>query len=177
MAKIDNELDTDMDDDSTSLRDSRLSKKKLMIILIPILAIIGIVGFYYKSTSDKKSDAPLNYSIVQRQNEDNKTSYTILYDLPEQEIRLRGSDDNSQILRIHLSIELSDIKDIPTIDGLLSKFSDTIISHVIGLSPEEINGSESIYWLRKELLYRMNLLAAPVVITNINFKNFELLKG
>ena len=29
------------------------------------------------------------------------------------------------------------------------------------------------YWLKEELLYRINLIVSPVVVTNLNFKTFN----
>ncbi len=178
MANLNNGLDTDIDDESSvALGDSKLNKKKLLVILLPALIVIAIVGFYYKAHNDKKNSIPTHYSIVQNTNEDEDTDYTILYDLPEIEVRLRSEDKKNQILRTKINIELSGIDNIPTIDALTPKLSDAIISHIVGLSVEEISGAEGLYWLKKELLYRFNLITTPVKITNLNFKNFEVIKG
>ena len=69
------------------------------------------------------------------------------------------------------------MEDISTIEALTSKLTDAIIAHTIELRPEEINDSEGLYWLREELLYRMNLISAPIKISNLNFKSFEIVQG
>ncbi len=178
MVDLDNDLDTDINEEtSASLGESKLNKRKLMFILVPALIIIASIGFYYKSYSDKNSNSPINYSIIQHNNEDSSTPYTILYDLPEVEVQLQSDTSLSQTLRVKINIELSHMDSIPTIDTLTTKLSDAIISHVNSLSAEDVNGSEGLYWLRKELLYRFNLITSPIKITNLNFKNFEIING
>ena len=55
-----------------------------------------------------------------------------------------------------------------------SKINDIIIAHLVELSPAEITDSEGFYWLKEELLYRVNLVTDPIKINSINFKNFEI---
>lgn len=178
MAALDNDLDADMNEEtSASLEESKLNKKKLMFILVPALVIIASIGFYYKSHNDKNKNSPVNYSIIQHNNEDSSSPYTILYDLPEVEVKLQSDTAQPQILRVKINIELSNMDSIPTIDALTAKLSDAVISHVNSLSIEDVQGSEGLYWLRKELLYRLNLITSPIKINNLNFKNFEIING
>ena len=73
-----------------------------------------------------------------------------------------------------ISVELSRVEDVAAIEAMVSRLTDIIIAHTIELTPDEVSGSNGLYWLKEELLYRMNLVAAPIKITNINFKNFEI---
>lgn len=175
MANLDSDIDTD--EEASVALDSKLSKKKLMFILLPALIIIASIGFYYKARNDKENAAPLNYSIIQNTGEDAVSAYTILYDLPEIEVRLQTATPPQQLLRIKINIELSGVENIPTIDALVAKLSDAVLAHTSGLNAEEVNNSEGLYWLKRELLYRINLITAPIKITNLNFKNFEIVKG
>ena len=177
MANQNSDIDTDMDDDASVALESKLSKKKLMFILLPALVIIASIGFYYKARSDKENATPLNYSIIQNTGEDAISAYTILYDLPEIEVRLQTTSTQQHLLRIQVNIELSNVENVPTIDALVAKLSDAILAHTSGLTVEEANSSEGLYWLKQELLYRINLITAPIKITNLNFKNFEIIKG
>ena len=179
MVNLDDNIENGFDsDDNIIAPGSKLSRKKLLLIVVPIVAAIGIFGFYYTSQKSKKL-APTNYSIVRRTAENGKEtdSYTIFYDLPEVDVRLRNVPSKDQVVKIKLSIELSKMEDITTIEALSAKLTDAVIAHTIELMPEEIDGSEGIYWLREELLYRMNLIAAPVKISNLNFKSFEIVRG
>lgn len=177
MANLDDNIENGFDgDDDITAPGSKLSRKKLLLIVVPVVAAIGIFGFYYTSQKSQKDQAPANYSIVRHAAENGKEtdSYTIFYDLPEVDVRLRNVPGKDQVVKIKLSIELSKMEDITIIEALSAKLTDAVIAHTIELMPEEIDGSEGIYWLREELLYRMNLIAAPVKISNLNFKNFEI---
>ncbi len=180
MANLDDNIENGFDgDDDITAPGSKLSRKKLLLIVVPVVAAIGIFGFYYTSQKSQKDQAPTNYSIVRHAAENGKEtdSYTIFYDLPEVDVRLRNVPGKDQVVKIKLSIELSKMEDITIIEALSAKLTDAVIAHTIELMPEEIDGSEGIYWLREELLYRMNLIAAPVKISNLNFKNFEIVRG
>ena len=173
---IENGLETDTE---ISASTSRLSKKKLLLIVVPIVAAIGVFGFYYTSSQSQQATSTSNYSIIHHPSEDGKgtDSYTIFYDLPEVSIKLHNTSNKEQIAKIKLSIELSKIEDITTIETITSKLTDAIIAHTIELTPEEIDNSEGLYWLKEELLYRMNLIASPVKISNLNFSTFEIVEG
>ena len=89
MANLGNNLDEDIGEEpSETLGEYKLNKKKLMLILLPALIIIASIGFYYKSQNKKNNTAPINYSIIEHSGEDATSSYTILYDLPEIEVRI-----------------------------------------------------------------------------------------
>ena len=180
MANLDDNIENGFDgDDDITAPGSKLSRKKLLLIVVPVVAAIGIFGFYYTSQKSQKDQAPANYSIVRHAAENGKEtdSYTIFYDLPEVDVRLSNVPGKDQVVKIKLSIELSKMEDITIIEALSAKLTDAVIAHTVELMPEEIDGSEGIYWLREELLYRMNLIAAPVKISNLNFQNFEIVRG
>ena len=40
--------------------------------------------------------------------------------------------------------------------------------------PEEIETAQGLYWLKEDLLYRINLVTKPLKISNINIKMFEI---
>lgn len=176
MANFDDDIN-EADDDAAP--GSKINKKKILLILIPALAVIAIiVGFYYTLKQRSKVVESLNYSIVHHTDDSGKATeaVTVFYDLPEVEVLLQNAKSQDQVLKVKISIELSKIEDINTIEALSSKLTDAVIAHIIELTPEEISGSEGLYWLREELLYRMNLIAAPVEISNLNFKIFEVRK-
>ena len=66
------------------------------------------------------------------------------------------------------------MEDIQIVEGLMPKIVDAVIAHTNELTPDEISGSNGLYWLREELLYRSNLIVSPVVVANLNFKAFGI---
>ena len=166
-----NDLD-DVDDDNPY---TEKNNKKILIFLIPILIIIGIiVGLYYlfsPQTSVNKS-----YSIVESGNEKEK-NVTVFYDFPELKLPLQTNGTPNSSVRIKINIELSKMEDIKIIEGFMPKLTDAMVTHITELTPEEIEDSEGMYWLKEELLYRFNLIVAPIKIKDINYKMLEVQKS
>ena len=149
----------------------KISRKKIILILIPILILIGGGGFTIFSKFNTSNANP-NFHVVQ------KTKETLfLYDLPPLNIALQPAQKNQKskdILRVAISLEASRHEDIKFIDNISSQISDIIISHVFELYSGEVKGINNLHWLREELLYRINLVAEPVKINNLNFRTFEI---
>ncbi len=177
MADFDDDLDK-LDDDGSS---SKINKKKILIFLLPVLIVIGIaVGMYHTFGSKFEDKSNLPYSVVEKSDEgDSKAGKQLLifYDLPEILTQIKTHDGTKEVVHIKISIELSNMEDIKTIEALLPRFNDIIINHTSELTSDEINGANGLYWLKEELLYRINLVAAPIKIENLNFKSFEVQKN
>ena len=95
----------------------------------------------------------------------------------ELSVRLRSSAETSSNVKVKISIELSSVDDIKTIEAMLPRINDTLLAHIVELTPDEISGSDGLYNLKEELLYRINLLTAPVKVSNLNFKTFDIQKN
>lgn len=177
MTDFDDDLDK-MDDNNAS---SKISKKKILVFLLPILIVIGIaVGMYHIFGSKDQETAGMSYSVMEKSNEENgnaKKQLLIFYDLPEISVRVKTPDGSKQTAYIKISIELSQMEDIKAIETLLPRLNDIIISHTSELTSDEIGGANGLYWLKEELLHRINLVTAPIKVENLNFKNFEIKKN
>lgn len=166
--------DDDISDIEQLVDEHPQKRRKIMILLLPLLIVIGIsVGIYFALNSNYDS-LRVGYSIVQ-QGKDASDGITVFYDLPEVKTAIKGKE-RSHDLRMKLNIELSSIEDLQIIEALTAKLTDAIIGHIIELNIDEIEGSTGLYWLKEELLYRFNLVTAPVKIKNLNFSVFELQK-
>ena len=148
-------------------------RKKIMILLLPLLIVIGVsVGIYF-ALNNSYDSLNVGYSIV-KQNKDSE-EITVFYDLPELKTSVKGKK-RSHELRIKPNIELSGIEDIKVIEALIPRLTDAIIGHIIELNIDEVDGSTGLYWLKEELLYRLNLVTSPIKIKKLNFSVFELQK-
>ena len=162
----------DFDDYDEPLESPQPKRKRLMILLLPLLIVIGIsVGIYFAINNNYDSLGG-SYNIVQY-NKDNTDSITAFYDLPEIKAFVNGEDGRHE-LKLKLTLELSSVEDLRIIEILTPKLTDAVLNHVIELNMDEIEGSTGLYWLKEELLYRFNLVSAPVKIKNLNFSVFEL---
>lgn len=172
------EREDDFDSENDETAATPAGRRKILLIVIPAVIAIGLaVGLYFALNHKYDGSAALNYSVVKNMTEENgkeAESVTVFYDLPEIKAQLKNDRGAPQIIDIRLSIELSKVEDVATVEKLLPRITDSVISHTVELTPDEVAGSAGLYWLREELLYRMNLLVAPVKINNLNFKKFEI---
>ena len=74
---------------------SNKNRKKIMILLLPLLIVIGAsVGIYF--ALNKKYDTNISgYNIVQY-NKNNKDDVVVFYDMPELKTVIMGKDDKKQ---------------------------------------------------------------------------------
>ena len=169
------EVDEEEETEEISLPEKGL-KKKIMFYLIPAIILIGvgvgsIVIFFTKVGSDK----PQPYDVVTQKNADGSgESTTVFYTLPEIQANLRTSNDVLETIQLKINLELPSVDSIAIVDGMLPRINDIIISHLTELMPEEVSGSEGIYSLKAELLRRINLMVAPLKISNLNIKEINI---
>ena len=164
--------DEDIEEANALVDNSRQKRKKLMILLLPLLIVIGISVSIYFAMNKSYNSLDSNYNIVQY-NKDDVENVTVFYDLPEFNTSVTGKDGRHN-LKLKINIELSKIEDLRIVEVLTPKLNDTILNHIVELNYEEVSGSTGMYWLREELLYRLNLAATPVKIKKLNFSIFEL---
>lgn len=176
MAKSEDTIDKSEDEE---LQTKPFSKKKVLIYVLPVIIVIGLVVSFITVFS-KKTDQQENnnYSVVVSSDADGKTEkVTVFYSLPELAAHLRSSAGTALTVKLKISIELSSLDDIKTVEAMLPRINDTLIAHITELTPEEISGSNGLYNLKEELMYRINLLTKPVKISNLNFKTFDIQKN
>lgn len=167
--------DDDLENEDEAEAKPQINRKKMLIFILPVLIVIGLsVGFYYVFNRDYRGPEAA-YNVVKKGSAaDGNESITVFYDLPGLSVKLRSNSPDKEMLRLQLNIELSDIQDIPTIEALTPKINDIILSHIIELTPEEVQGSAGLYWLKEELLYRLNLITDPIKISGLNIKSLEI---
>lgn len=160
----------DLEDEENAAQSKPLSRKKMLIFLLPVLIVVGLsVGLYYAFNRDYRA-SPTAYSVVKRGDGEGSENITVFYDLPEITAALSQEGPDKKTLHIGLTLELSDIEAPATIETLIPKINDVVLTHIIELTSEEISGSNGLYWLKEELLYRLNLVTAPIKINNLNIK-------
>ena len=154
------------------------NKKKVLLYVLPIVVIIGLVVSFIIVFTKKDSGLGGEYSVISSNDEGGSSSkITVFYSLPELSANLLTSDGKATTVKLKLSIELSSVDDIKTIEALLPRINDTLLAHIVELTPEELSGSNGLYNLKRELLYRINLLTAPIKVSNLNFKTFDIQKN
>ena len=167
-------IDDDIDDVENIVVPPHTKRRKLMLLLLPVVAVVGLsVGLYF-AFSRKGDVQGVGFNVIQY-SKDSKDDATVFYDLPEIKVDVKGKD-RRHALRLKLNIELSSVDDIGVVQAMSARLINAVLSHVVELYVEEVDGSTGLYWLKEELLYRFNLVASPIKIKNLNFSVFELEK-
>ena len=165
-----NEEESENLEESADISVAAPRKKRIMILLLPLLIVVGIsIGIYFALNKGSSADS---YSVVQY-DKDNKDNMSVFYDLPEIQAPV-SAKEGQMTLKLKLNLELSSVEDLKIIEILTPKLTDVLLSHIVELRENEIKGSEGMYWLKEELLYRLNLAAEPVKIKKLSFGVFEL---
>lgn len=176
MANFEDDIENDEFEENPR---QKISRKKILLILLPLLIVIALaVGVHHLYRTSSAPAGNGNYSVVEKPSEDENDKsprLTVFYDLPEIRSQIRVAESNRrENINIKITIELSSVEDVKTIEALLPRINDIILNHTNELTSDEVNGANGLYWLKEELLYRINLVAAPVKVKNLNFKNFEI---
>ena len=170
---IDQDDDLSADEELTSPKP--INRKKILILALPVVIAIGLsVGLYFAFSKDYNS-GPSAYSVIQKpKNNDGTESITVFYDLPEIHASLRNSGTEKQRVSLALNIELSRVEDVASIEIMSPRIKDAVLAHIIELTADELEGANGLYWLKEELLYRLNLVVAPVRISSLNIKQIDI---
>lgn len=190
MSAIDDELSGDEELNSEKQKNPK-KKKMIMIIIVALIIIIGgVFGVLVVSGKDGKTSED-GYTVVEVTSTDTgssegesgaaskdkkQTETLVLYDLPEVNVQIGDILTGTGNLKLSMNIEISKTEDLKRIEALMPKILDAIISHTTELSYDEIKGAKGLYFLREELLFRINIITDPVKVYNLNFKNIELIR-
>lgn len=169
----DEDLDLDVQNDEAK----PLSRKKLLIFILPVVIVIGLsAGLFYVFNSGYEGNSG-SYSVIRKNSSDGKSpdDVTVFYDLPEINTSLKADAGSAkEHLLLRLTLELNSVEDTKTIEILTPKIIDAVIAHTIELTPHEVSDSGGLYWLKEELLYRINLITNPIKVSSLNFRTFEV---
>jgi len=144
------------------------SKKKLIIIsaAVAVLVLGGGAGaafflMHKSSNADKSKDA----SIA-----DDAKKASVYYSLGDLLVNLSGEGKHPNFLKVKISLELADEKDLPLMDAIKPRIVDNFQVYLRELRIEDLRGSAGMYRLREELLMRVTEAAAPVRIRDVLFQ-------
>ena len=175
MAKTDEDLDK-IEADELSVKP--FNRKKVLIFVLPIIIVIGLIVSFITVFSRKSgSESDAEYSVVTSEDGSNGGQTIVFYALPELVANLRSSTDSALKIKLKISIELPSVESIKNIEAMLPRINDMLLAHITELTPEEVSGANGLYNLKEELLLRINLLTAPIKVSNINIKNLDIQKN
>ncbi len=148
----------------------KLGKKKLIILgaagLFALLLGGGAAAFFLMHG---KEDGQKQEELAAAEKAE-KAGKPVYYQLGDLLVNLSGEGKHPNYLKIKVSLELADEKDIPTIEALKPRIIDNFQVYLRELRIDDLRGSAGIYRLREELLMRVTEAAQPVRIKDVLFQ-------
>ena len=97
-------------------------------------------------------------------------SLGMYYDVPDLMANLVTRARKPLFLKLTLSLQMAHQTDRPKLDAIMPRLIDGFQTYLREIHVEELGGSMGMYRLREELLWRATILALPVEIKDVLFK-------
>lgn len=95
----------------------------------------------------------------------------VFVDLDEILVTLRGSGTKQKFLKLQVTFELEKPEDEARIEAVKPRIVDNFQVFLRTLRLEELEGSQGVYRIKEELLYRVNQAVQPLKIKDVLFKD------
>ncbi len=148
------------------------SNKKMVIIIAVVLAVLvlgGATGAFmllHKAGDEDKSKTQTSSS----ENGGGDKKQAVYYSLGDLLVNLSGEGKHPNFLKVKISLELADEKDLPLMDAIKPRIIDNFQVYLRELRIEDLRGSAGMYRLREELLMRVTEAAQPVRVRDVLFQ-------
>ena len=158
------------EDISESAPSKKLPIKKILIIVLPVLLLIGAgAGLYFTGAvdallgggGDHAATAPDRPKTIQP---------AVFHDLPEMLVNLQSQGRKQAFLKIRVALELDSDLDKPRIDQVMPRIVDAFQVYLRELRVEDLQGAAGMHLLREELLTRVNAAAKPTKVNDVLFR-------
>jgi flagellar FliL protein len=148
-------------------------KKKLVLLIGAAVLLIlgGLAGAYFTGLMQPLVDMFASKPKEEPEEEEPVLAKeTVFYDLPELLVNLNTGDRKATYLKMRVSLELGNAKDIPKIEQFMPRIIDNFQVYLRELRVEDLKGSAGMYRLREELLTLVSAAVAPTRINDVLFK-------
>lgn len=153
--------------------------KKLLIILLPVILLAIGGGLYFTGVIGGGGDDETHVEGAEHAGEgadgelttegEGITTNAAFFALPDFIVNL-SSAGGSRFLKLRVQLELKDEADLAAIEAITPRVIDQFQTYLREMRVEDLRGSAGIYRLRQELLYRVNIAAHPVKVTDVLFQ-------
>jgi flagellar FliL protein len=173
------DLEEDFEDGEGSEESSdspkrKLPIKKILMIVLPILLLLGVgAGLYFTGMIDKllgKGAPPAEHAETKAAEPAKVVGPAVFHDLPEMLVNLQTQGRKQAFLKIKVAIELESPTDVPKVDIVLVRIVDSFQVYLRELRPEDLQGAAGMHLLREELLTRIQAAVKPVKVNDVLFK-------
>jgi flagellar FliL protein len=136
----------------------------LFLILLVVVAVL-LLRPHNESAAAKKDDQAT--SAADASSQAGKPVYFALGDLL---VNLSGEGKHPNFLKVKISLELTDEKEVPLMEALKPRIIDNFQVYLRELRIEDLRGSAGMYRLREELLARVTEAAQPLRVKDVLFQ-------
>ena len=147
-------------------------KKKLLIIVgAVVLLLIGAAAAVFFSgilDSEETEESAEKEGKEGAESEMEKKTYFV--DLDEMIVNLNTTERRQSLLKIKVSLEVSEQKDVAMVQELTPRVVDNFQTYLRELRLDDLRGSAGMYRLREELLTRINIAVEPAKVKAVLFK-------
>lgn len=147
-----------------------LSKKLIIMIAAGIAVVLGAGGgsaFFFLHGSGEAAKTGDQAKTAAQTDDGGKPIYFSLGDLL---VNLSGEGKHPNFLKVKISLELTDEKDVPLMEAIKPRIIDNFQVYLRELRIEDLRGSAGMYRLREELLTRVTEAAQPVRVRDVLFQ-------
>lgn len=150
----------------------KLPIKKILIIVLPILLIVGAgAGLYFTGVLDSLFGKGKPAEHAEAAVEAPKVlGPAVFMDLPEMLVNLQSQGRKQAFLKIRVAIELESPTDQPRIEQVMPRIVDSFQVYLRELRVDDLQGAAGMHLLREELLTRVQASAKPVKVNDVLFR-------
>ena len=147
-------------------------KKKLLIIVgaVVLLLIGAAAAVFFSGILDSEETEESAENEVKEGVEAEMAKKTYFVDLDEMIVNLNTTERRQSLLKIKVSLEVSEQKDVAMIQELTPRVVDNFQTYLRELRLDDLRGSAGMYRLREELLTRINIAVEPAKVKAVLFK-------
>lgn len=139
-------------------------KKSILPIIIIAVLVVGAAagaGFYFLSGK------PAGETPAKAEKKAEEVVPHAFHDMPEMIINLSSPADESNFLKLKVTLELVSAEEAKKLEAVLPRVVDDFQVYLRELRAEDLQGSVGTYRLKQSLLMRANQSAYPVQVTNV----------
>ena len=149
------------------------SKKKLIIMILLPLLVLGLVGGGLvfmgivklpgsgDAHAEEKHEEPEKHEVAQA---------PTFFDVPDLLVNLNSTGKRTNYLKIRVSLELAKAEDAAVLQQRAPRLIDNFQIYLRELRIADLQGSAGLARLREELLRRVNAAVEPVKVRDVLFR-------
>lgn len=159
-------------------------KKKLIMILVPILLLVGGgAGAYFTGMLDSLLGVEAEVEGEEGEHGEKKDSHgkkkgdhgeeggdSAFLAIPPMLVNLNTEDGTPRYLRLTVQLELENPEDTEAVQAVIPRVIDQFQTYLRELRVRDLRGSAGIYRLQMELLWRVNQAVEPIEVKDVLFQ-------